>query len=189
MSGEKTEGKRFTILELPGSGNLKIATSDAKNETTTPEWMVNINNLTHSATLNYEAYTRLIGWNGEETRENKPDLSDSQLKTSASIKSSEIVLLVANSGYIIALEESMRQGKPLDVVSIVRLGSIQNSNVPLQMIDFTVCYIHSLQQVGKDLKISFIPSAKKNTVYVYGPDGGSQGQLVSNFDYSKNQAT
>lgn len=183
------ENKRFHVIDLPGKSDLKLATTEDKDNTTTPEWLVNINNLTHSAIIGYESYTRLIAWNGEESRDKMPDLSDSQLKTSASIKSSPITLLVSNSGFITNLEDCMRKGKPLEVVSIVRLGSIQNTNVSLQLIDFTNCYVNSLQQISNDLKISFIPSAKKNTVYVYGPDGGSQGQLVTNFDYAKNQAT
>jgi hypothetical protein len=58
--------------------------------------------------------------------------------------------------------------------------------VTLQTLVYTTCRIQRFNQQLDQLVVQMSILAKSNTVYVYGPDGQSQGQMVSSVDYSQN---
>ena len=58
----------------------------------------------------------------------------------------------------------------------------------MQKIEFKICKIQTCQQQLDRMILHVMIGAKTNTIYVYGQDGQSQGQMVSQVDYINNSA-
>jgi hypothetical protein len=183
--------QNYTIAEIPGMSRIKIATTDTTSPdergVRSPEWMVKIDDLLGSNVDDFKDYAELFGWYGESSRLTTGDIGN-QLFTSATLKHSDLVLLIPNGGHAAQLESKMNLGVPLSIVQIVRLGHIKATKVKLQMIDYGLCRVQSFQQQLDRLVLFLGISSKTNTVYVYDNDGNNKGQMVSRADYSKNTA-
>jgi hypothetical protein len=82
----------------------------------------------------------------------------------------------------------MNTGTPIQQLTITRLGTISSSIVTLQNLIFTTCRIQKFNQQLDQVIIEMSILIKQNTVFVYSQDGTSQGQMVSQVDYSLNMA-
>ncbi len=183
--------QNYTITELPGKTKIRIATTDVSTPddrgVKSPEWMIKIDDMLQSEVENFNDYCELFGWYGESSRLTTGDISN-QLFTSATLKHSDLVVMIPNGSHAAQLESKMNLGVPLDLVQVVRLGNIKSTKVKLQVIDYTNCWIQSFQQQLDRLVLFLSISAKTNTVFVYDINGNNKGQMVSKVDYAKNTA-
>lgn len=183
--------QNFTFTEISGKNKFRIATTDTSTPedggVKSPEWMIKIGDLLTSEVEDFNDYCELFGWYGESSRLTTGDISN-QLFTSATLKHSDLIVILPNGGYGAQLESKMNLGIPLPIVQIVRLGNIKSTKVKLQVVDFTLCRIQSFQQQLDRLIVSLSISSKTNTVYVYDINGTNKGQMVSRVDYAKNTA-
>jgi hypothetical protein len=185
--------QNYKIVELPGPGKSKfsIATTDVDDldngtdGVKSPEWMIKIDELTTSNVDGFNGYTELFGWHGESSRFTTGDISNS-LFTSATLKHSDLVVLMSNGGYATTLETNMNTGIPINSLTIVRLGNIKATKVIIQQIDYTNCFIQTFQQQLDRIILRLTITTKTNTIFVYDNTGQNQGQMVSTVDYSKN---
>ena len=115
----------FQIVSLPGRKDFKIATTDTagNNDIKSPEWMVRIDDLLQSSVLGFENYVELFGWYGESSRFTNPDISG-PLQTSATMRHSDLILIIPYGGYCAQLESNMNLGSGIATLTIVRLGNI-----------------------------------------------------------------
>ncbi len=185
--------QNYTIIELPGRSKFRIATTDTDipqdntGGVKSPEWMVQMDDILASDVDDYNDYAELFGWYAESSRFTTGDISNS-LFTSATLKHSDLVVLLPNGGFSAILETRMNTGTPVDQLTIVRLGNIKAMKVELQTIVYSNCRIQSFQQQLDRLILQMSVTSKVNTIFVYDNDGQSQGQVVSSVDYSRNTA-
>jgi len=183
--------QNYTITEIPGKTKLRVATTDTTTPedggVKSPEWMIKIDDMLQSEVENFNDYCELFGWYGESSRLTTGDISN-QLFTSATLKHSDLVIIIPNGGYGAQLETKMNLGIPLNVVQVVRLGNVKSTKVKLQVIDYTLCRIQSFQQQLDRLVVCLSITGKTNTVFVYDVNGSNKGQMVSSVDYAKNTA-
>lgn len=182
----------FQIVNLPGKKDFRIATTDRQpaedlGGIKSPEWMVKIDGLLHSSVDGYKEYVELFGWYAESSRFTNPDISG-PLFTSATLRHSDLILIIPYGGYCAQLESNMNLGVNISNLNIVRLGNIGQMKVIIQMIEYKTCKIQSCQQQLDRMILHVMIGSKTNTVYVYGQDGQSQGQMVSQVDYINNTA-
>ena len=179
----------YRIVTIPGRSNLSVATTDIKTEdeggVKSPEWMVEIDEHLKSTIDGFETHAELFGWYGESSRFTTGDVSG-QLFTSATLKHSDLVLQISNGGHGPELEQKMNKGILLEKITLVRLGNIQQTKVKIQEIVYETSRLQRFQQELDRLWLFFTVTKRTNTVFVYGNDGTSQGQMVSMVDYSKN---
>jgi hypothetical protein len=182
----------FEIVNIPGRNNFKIATTSSGkdgdgNAVKSPEWMVKIDTLLQSSVAGFTDHIELFGWYGESSRFTSPDVSG-PLYTSATLRHTDLILIIPYGGYSAQLESNMNLGVGINTLSIVRLGNIGQAKVIMQRIDFKTCKIQSCQQQLDRMILHVMIGSKTNTVFVYGQDGLSQGQMVSQVDYISNTA-
>lgn len=186
--------QNYKIVELPGRSKFSIATTDVDNPednpdgVKSPEWMIKIDELTKSDVDGFNGHSELFGWHGESSRFTTGDISNS-LFTSATLKHSDLVILIPNGGYSATLETNMNTGTPIKTLTIVRLGNIKATKVIMQQIDYTNCFIQTFQQQLDRIILRLTVTTKTNTIFVYDNTGQNQGQVVSTVDYSKNTAS
>jgi len=185
--------QNYTIIELPGKSKFRLATTDTNNPlenpggVKSPEWMIQMDDVLASDVDSYNDYAELFGWHAESSRFTTGDISNS-LFTSATLKHSDLIVMIPNAGYSAVLETRMNTGTPVELLTIVRLGNIKALKVKLQTIVYNICRIQSFQQQLDRLILQMGVTSKVNTIFVYDQDGQNQGQVVSSVDYSKNTA-
>jgi hypothetical protein len=182
----------FQIIELPGKRTFRIATTDVPVTdedigVKSPEWMVSMDKLMCSTVEGFDDYVELFGWYGESSRFTSPDASG-PLFTSSTLRHTDLILIIPYGGYCAQIESNMNLGQPINSLKIVRLGNISQAKVKLQELEYTNCKIQTCQQQLDRMIIHVQIATKTNTVFVYGQDGTSQGQMVSKADYVKNTA-
>lgn len=188
--------QNYTIVELPGKTRLKIATTDVARvgkegeeltEVKSPEWMIKMDDLLESDVEDFNDYAELFGWHAESSRFTTGDISNS-LFTSATLRHSDLTVLIPNGGFSAKLESKMNLGDPIQELTIVRLGNIRATKVKLQTVVYTICRIQSFQQQLDRLFLQMTVTTKENTIFVFDIDGQNKGQVVSRVDYSRNIA-
>lgn len=182
----------YTIQKPSGSSHIRIPVVDTPTTTeedgvSSPEWMVRIDDFVESRVTGYEDHTDLFGWFAKSSRECNGHISSS-IPSSATLKHSDVVLMIPNGGHAVQLEMRMNTGTPLELVTVARLGNVRTNKVKLQTIDFAKCTIKSFQQELDRLILHVSVTSKTNTVHVYDEEGSPKGQMVSRVDYSKNTA-
>lgn len=155
-------------------------------QVTTPEWMVSIDELFESDIKDFETFVELYGWHAEASRETNGNVSG-DLVSSASVKQSDVIIIVPMGVYMPLLDDVMQTGKVLGVVTIVRIGSINTTKKEIQRIEFRNCQVTRIEQRLEDAVVTFRPVMRTNIVYRYNNEGLSEGQTVSEFDYSKGE--
>jgi hypothetical protein len=185
--------QNYTIIDLPGKSKFRIATTDTNipqedgGGVKSPEWMVKMDDMLKCDVADFDDHAELFGWFAESSRFTTGDISNT-LFTSATLKHSDLIVMIPNAGYSAALETRMNTGTPIDSLTIVRLGNIKALKVKLQTIVYTNCRIQSYQQQLDRLILQLSVTSKENTIFVYNNAGENQGQVVSKVDYSKNTA-
>lgn len=188
-----SNGSRFKLIELPGRSKYRIpvtssydASEDEGRISKTPDWIVRLDNITNSSIADYTDFTELFGWYGESSRFTASDIS-SDFVTSATLKHSELILLIPNGGFAAPIESRMYEGIPIDELVIVRLGNIRQTRVETQALVYRCCYIQRFQQQLDRVFLQVTVKTKENTLYVFDVDGMPRGQVVSRVDFSSNQ--
>lgn len=184
----------YSFSRPGGNSNWLIPTTDVQSPGSTndvgvksPEWMVQIDDVLSSFVAGFETYAELFGWQGKSSRYTTPDISN-LLFTSATVRHSDVAIIIPNGSYATSLELKMNSGNLLQEILIVRLGNIENLKIPQQEISFKGCRIQSFEQQLDRLIIVFNVTSKQNTVYAFGQDGAAAGQTVSQVNYSQNTA-
>jgi hypothetical protein len=182
--------ENFTITEIPGRNRLKVAVvqnpdGDQDKGVKSPEWMIKIDDLMISNVEGYEGFSQLYGWYGESSRFTSGDVGG-PLQSSATLKHSDLILLIPNGGHTAKIETSMNIGKALDTIEIVRLANIKAAKVRLQTLEFKTCRIQAVQQQLDRVWLVLQVGSKTNTINVYDQMGANTGQMVSRVDYIKN---
>jgi hypothetical protein len=182
----------YTIEEIAGASKIRvpiIKDNDEQDESgvKSPEWMVKIDDFLTSNIDGFNDHTELYGWYAQSSR-HSTGKSGSSIPLSATLKHSDLIVVIPNGAFAVQLEMRMNTGTPLSSVCITRLGNIKVSKVKLQTIEFAKCTIKSFQQELDRLVLHLTVTTKTNTVFVFGDDGSPKGQNVSRVDYSKNIA-
>ena len=173
-----------------------------KGATTTPEWMVQIDEYLSSTIegtaenplpegagpIDFTICAELFGWRDEQARLTKASTA-SQLFSSASVQQSTVGIIIPSASYIPNLEQLMYTGGNIREIHLVRLGNIEQLNVPLQIISYTTSKIETLQQELDEMILYFRPATRQNTNYKYSQEGLLEGQNVSSFDFIRGTST
>lgn len=189
---------RFSLIQIPGRSDVRIpiveATSAASSpdaqyasSVQSPEWMIQMDSFLSSNVNGYADHCELFGWYGESSRFTTGDLSSS-LFTSATLRHTDLIIVIPNGGYATTLEALMNTGTAIQKVTIIRLGTIEMQTVPLQTLVYTTCRVQRFNQQLDQLIVEMSIMTKENTVFVYAQDGTRQGKMVTQVDYSKNTA-
>lgn len=150
---------------------------------TTPEWMIQIDDLLSSTIENFEGFSELYGWYAEQGRLTKGRTAN-QLFSTAAVQHSNVLIVLPAGIFIPTLETKMNSGANIALIKIVRLANVGDLKVSLQEIEYTNCKIDSMQQQLDEIIISFRPETRQNTIIKYKQDGSKEGQAVSKFDYT-----
>jgi hypothetical protein len=182
----------FQIVDLPGKGNFRIATTDTASDDAilgvkSPEWMVKIDDITTSTVDSYTDYIELFGWQGESSRLTGPDVGG-PLFTSSTLRHTDLILMIPIGGHAALIETMMNRGENISSVKIIRLGNIQQTKVRLQEIEFNECKIQMCQQQLDRMIVHVMIGIKTNTIFVFDQTGLCNGQMVSKTDYIRNTA-
>lgn len=153
------------------------------NNVSTPEWMIQIDDLLSSTIENYEGFADLLGWHAEQARLTK-GRTGNQLFSTAAVQHSNVLIVLPAGIYIPTLETKMNTGSNIALIKIVRLANDGDLKVTLQEIEYTNCKVESMEQHLDEIVISFRPETRQNTVNKYKQGGGKEGQAVSKFDYT-----
>ncbi|MES2253046.1 MAG: hypothetical protein V4482_05135 [Pseudomonadota bacterium] len=187
---------RFSLIQIPGRSNLRIpivnkspANGDVPDSSgvQSPEWMIQMDSFLSSNVNGYTDYCELFGWYGESSRFTSGDVASS-LFTSATLRHTDLIVVIPNGGYGTTIESLMNTGTLIQQVTIARLGAIETQMVTLQTLVYGMCRIQKFNQQLDQLIVEMSILTKENTIFVYGQDGTSQGQMVSQVDYSQNKA-
>ncbi len=147
-----------------------------------PEWIVKMDDLITSTLTGFEEFTEILGFRAESGRfssGNNPALS------AASLRHTELIIVMSNGTYAPKLETRMNSGKPITLIEIVHLG---NAGRRLQTIKYGGCRLQSFQQDVKDsLILSFQVSKRTNTIHNYDAEGTATGQDETTVDYTQNK--
>ena len=156
----------------------KVSSPTEENVTsaTTPEWMIRIPGLTESNIEGFTDYCELLGWFGEASR--KINASNT-IFPAASLKHSEVVVVIPTGGYLATLENKMNDGEPLETIEIINFAQSQK----LQSVIYSVCTMSSIQQELEKAVIKMSIVRKENIINVF-KNGLPTGQKVSYVDYS-----
>ncbi len=181
----------YRIIQPGGMGRVQIPTTDTSIPGDTenigvksPEWMIKMDKILESKVADFEDYAELFGWFAQSARYTSSDIGNN-LFTSATLRHSDVRIIIPNGGYAAKLENKMNLGEDIDEMIIVRLGNIKAVKIPLQIITYEVCRIQSFQQELDRLILSLNITKKQNVVFSYGQDGDPLGQTASEVDYSK----
>lgn len=147
-----------------------------------PEWIIKMDDLITSTLTGFESYAEISGFRAESGRfssGNNPALS------SASLRHTELIIVMTNGSYAPKLETRMNTGRPVTLVEIVHLG---NSGRRLQTLKYSGCRLQSFQQdVNDSLILSFQVSKRTNTMHSYDEEGTATGQDETTVDYTQNR--
>lgn len=186
MSTMKTSNDQYTAINLANrSTSIPMVDPNIRHtgRVTTPEWMIQIDDLLSSTIENFEDYGELYGWYAEQARLTQGN-TGSQLITTAAAQHSNVLIVLPAGIFIPTLETKMNTGANIALIKIVRLANVGDLKVSLQEIEFTNCKIETMQQQLDEIIISFRPESRQNTIIKYKQDGSKEGQAVSKFDYT-----
>lgn len=189
---------RFSLIQLPGRSDIRIpivggdksqgnSESSPASGVQSPEWMIKMDTFLSSTVNGYTDFCELYGWYGESSRYTSGDVANS-LFTSATLRHTDLVVIIPNGGYATTIESLMNTGTMIQKLTIARLGTIELQTVTLQTLVYSTCRIQKFNQQLDQVAIELSILSKENTIFVYGQDGTSQGQMVSQVDYSQNRA-
>ncbi|MDP2194113.1 MAG: hypothetical protein Q8K36_06275, partial [Alphaproteobacteria bacterium] len=98
------------------------------SNTSSAEWMVRIDDMTHSASKLFPKHCELFGWYAENSCQTNGSMG---FWTPAKVlKHSEVVIIIPVAGFLAKLENAMNKKNALMQVEIIRIGE----NVPIQTI-------------------------------------------------------
>ncbi|MDP3372139.1 MAG: hypothetical protein Q8S21_04535 [Candidatus Paracaedibacteraceae bacterium] len=183
----------FQLVDLPGKGEFRVATTDAQNNDSflsarSPEWMIKIDNITTSEIDGYTNYIELFGWQGESNCLSATPVSGGPNLASSTLRHTDLILIIPFGGHSAQIETKMNRCEYLDSIVITHIGAVLNNKVPLQTLEFNNCRIQRCQQQLDRMIVHVMISVKTNTVFVYDQTGLCTGQMVSKTDYIKNTA-
>jgi len=180
-SGESYSGIRTGIFDG------FVRSTSKENNVRSPEWLLKIDDLLESNIDEFKDHCELLKFESQASRETSGN-AGGQLFKIANMQHSDVVLTIPNGSYVAKLENKMNQGQPLQLVSIVHLGNINNTKVKMQVIDHENCWIQKMQPLHDSDSVMFSIKirSKVNTIYVYDHDGVNKGQMVSSANYAAN---
>lgn len=194
-------GQRKQYIDLHG-----IPRFDARIEhhgnTATPEWMIMIDNYLSSTiqgstqnplpqgmgVIDFSVCAELFGWRDEQARLTKGNTAN-QLYSSAAVQQSTVGIIIPSASYVPSLEQLMYSGSNIQEIHLIRLGNIEEINVPLQIVSYTMSKIETVQQELDEVVLTFRPATRQNTNFSYHQNGTPQGRNVSSFDFTTGTAT
>lgn len=170
---------------------------EAAHTTSTPQWLVAIDDFlsstiqgaipnplpTGAGNIDFMACAELFGWWDQQARLTKGN-SANKLFASSAVQQSPISIIIPAGSYVTSLEQLMYSGSNINEIHLIRLGNINDINVPLQIISYTISKIETIQQELDEVVISFRSATRQNTNFAYAQDGFPQGQNVSSFDFT-----
>lgn len=178
--------KQYTTITL-GDRSISIPIVNPSiqhtNNISTPEWMIQMDDLLSSTIENFEDFGELYGWYAEQARLTQGHTANQLISTSA-VQHSNILVVLPVGIYIPSLENKMNSGANIASILIVRLMNVGDMKEKQQMVLFNDCKIESMQQQLDQTIISFRPTARTNIIFKYSQAGELEGQSVSFFDYT-----
>lgn len=191
----------MTVVTLPGRGRLKIpVVGTAKSREAsgiskaTKEWTVRMDSIfAHTADLYWRdtpageeppttTEIELFGFTYNTQRETLSH-SVNQLIACASIRHSDLIIIIQNATYSPILEQYMNDGTLIREVVLHRSGFIGGVNCILEERWFKDCYITRFIQVLDFVVLHIRVLAREESSYIYAQDTTSQGMSVSAVDF------
>jgi hypothetical protein len=160
---------------VPAVEKLYSPIDENTSSKATPEWMVKIDGVTESEIIGYINCSELLGWFGESAR--KINGNNTQYPA-ASLRHSEVVVIIPTGGHLAKLENKMNNGEVLPEVEIINFADGKT----LQSIKYGHCTINSIQQELDRFVVKMNVVSKENTIKVY-KAGAFAGNMESYVDY------
>jgi hypothetical protein len=151
----------------------------------TPAWMIAIDNLLSSPIVGFEQFTQLHQWSTHSQRFTVGDQTSNAM-TSASVRHAAVEVMIANGGHGNILESAMYDGKKIEKITIVRLGHMDSILTKMSEVIFGMCRIQHFEIQQDQIRIAFSMDTKMSTTFVFDENGRPKGQTVLSFDFTKN---
>jgi hypothetical protein len=107
------------------------------------------------------------------------------------VQASPLNILIQNGSFVSTLKQNFLQGTPLPQITLVTLGNIAGSNMVIDQVDFSNCYILSvnpsvLPDSTEVIYLNVRYTSYVHTINQYTQNGVLQGKTSSQFDLTKN---
>lgn len=182
---------RYQVIGMMGRADRAVQVPITEDPATeiqsvrSPEWMVKLDDIVFSSITGFEDHCELYGWYAEAGRFTSGDVAN-QLFTSATLRHSDVIIIIPGGGYAAQLQTQMNMGRMIGQMTIVHLGNVEQSKVKLQEIVHDQCRIQNYQQQLDRLVLHIQVTAKTDTHFVYDRAGQIKGQMVTSVNYSQN---
>jgi hypothetical protein len=160
---------------VPAVEKLYSRNDENTSSKATPEWMVKIEGITESEIIGYMNCCELLGWFGESARKIN---GNNTAFPAASLRHSEVVVIIPMGGHLAKLENKMNNGEVLPEVELMNFADGKT----LQSIKYGLCIINSIQQELDRFVMKMNVVTKQNTIKVY-KAGALAGNIESFVDY------
>jgi hypothetical protein len=165
-------------------GERNAVTSQHSNyaqRTQTPEWVIRVGeSLVSSYIEGFKEHTECFSWGFKLSKPTNPSATG-PLYSSAVVTISDIQVVISNTDSSTTLEYRMMVGEALSSVSLKRIANINGVNVVALNMEFTNCFIQSIEPYGDMLKMTFKCTHYKKTAYRFDQNGDSKGQTEVSF--------
>ena len=157
-----------------------------ENASKTPEFMVKLGDMASSTVEGYEDYVQLFHFAYEINRFTNPNVAD-QLYTSGRVSIEDPMMIIPNGYFAPILQMKLMRGDLLEEIHVKRLANIFETNVCVQEIIFTDCYLQRCIPKYDTTIFTFRPETFENIVYTYDQRGQLQGTTSVKFDLRTGQ--
>ncbi len=172
-------------------GERNAVTSSHSNyaqRTQTPEWLVRIGeSLVSSYIDGFKEHTECFNWGYKLSKPTNPSATG-PLYSSAVVSISDIQFVMSNTDSSTTIEYKMMIGEAVPFICIKRIANINGVNVVALEMEFTNCFIQSIEPYGDTLKVTFKCTHYKKTAYRFDQNGDSKGQTECSFCFETGTA-
>ena len=150
-----------------------------------PEWVVEIPDVTKSTIEGFETYAELFDWHAEYSRHTLGHPGN-EMFTSAAIEHTEVSLLIPAGTYTALIRQKLNNGAVIATVTIKRLGNMTDLKKPLQTLTYSNCIFTRASQSGDYFAVAFrFVKVHEENVEISQTDESAGGNNVCDVDYSQ----
>ena len=159
-----------------GSLNLEMTSS------TTPQFLISSDNpdLFSSEIENFPSYAPIIKFRNASSRNITIDAS-AHFTTDGRIITETPLVFMKSGEWTAPLQNHLYEGIVIDMITIVRTGTVNSKIEVLQSIDYTDCYISKFEQIGDEIAFAFSFHAVDDTTTHIQSNGIKKGKLGYSF--------
>ena len=158
--------------------------SDYTQVSKTPSHMLLMDDLLGSTVENFTDHAVLYDYTFSHLKLTNPD-QGGPLYSSAQVTASDVEVIIPHGAHMTTLFDKMHRGEKFDMITIVALANIAETNVHMLDLNFMNNYIQKITPNKEKIIITFKYAAHSVTAYEYGQDG----QLLGQTEYAKDLTT